>query len=59
MSPVELRQAIVKPAAAEGMTVERALTDRLVDEVADAPGGLPLLSHVLLETWRRRRRAEP
>ncbi|WP_436949845.1 nSTAND1 domain-containing NTPase [Streptomyces sp. SudanB52_2052] len=55
MSPVELRQAIVKPAAAEGMTVERALTDRLVDEVADAPGGLPLLSHVLLETWRRRR----
>jgi WD40 repeat protein len=35
--------------------VERALTSRLVDEVADAPGGLPLLSHVLLETWRRRR----
>ncbi|MFG2364834.1 helix-turn-helix domain-containing protein [Streptomyces mirabilis] len=55
MSPVELREAIVKPTAAEGLTVERALTSRLVEEVANAPGGLPLLSHVLLETWRRRR----
>ncbi|MFD8653555.1 nSTAND1 domain-containing NTPase [Streptomyces mirabilis] len=55
MSPAELRAAIVKPAAAEGLTVERALTARLVGEVADAPGGLPLLSHVLLETWRCRR----
>ncbi|MFJ9588649.1 nSTAND1 domain-containing NTPase [Streptomyces acidicola] len=55
MSRAELRAAIVKPAAAAGLTVERALTARLVDEVADAPGGLPLLSHVLLETWRRRR----
>ncbi|MFF7791787.1 helix-turn-helix domain-containing protein [Streptomyces sp. NPDC007991] len=55
MSPTELRAAIVKPAAEEGLTVERALTSRLVDEVGDAPGGLPLLSHVLLETWRRRR----
>ncbi|SOE79098.1 WD40 repeat [Streptomyces sp. OV198] len=55
MSPVELREAIVKPTAAEGLTEERALTSRLVEEVANAPGGLPLLSHVLLETWRRRR----
>ncbi|MFC4464633.1 helix-turn-helix domain-containing protein [Streptomyces xiangluensis] len=55
MNPAELRDAVVKPATATGMTVERALTARLVKEVADAPGGLPLLSHVLLETWRRRR----
>ena len=55
MSPAELREAIVKPAAAAGLTVERALTARLIDDIADAPGGLPLLSHVLLETWRRRR----
>ncbi|WP_081237490.1 nSTAND1 domain-containing NTPase [Streptomyces viridosporus] len=55
MSPTELRAAIVKPAADAGLTVERALTSRLVNEVAEAPGGLPLLSHVLLETWRRRR----
>ncbi|MGW2461838.1 nSTAND1 domain-containing NTPase [Streptomyces sp. NPDC001761] len=55
MSRAELREAIVKPASAAGLTVERALTSRLVEEVGDAPGGLPLLSHVLLETWRRRR----
>ncbi|MFI9255513.1 hypothetical protein [Streptomyces sp. NPDC053069] len=55
MSPEELREAIVKPATASGLTVERALTARLIEEVTDAPGGLPLLSHVLLEIWRRRR----
>ncbi|MEV0636328.1 hypothetical protein AB0I77_15415 [Streptomyces sp. NPDC050619] len=54
MSPAELREAIVKPAAASGLIVERALTARLIEEVPDEPGGLPLLSHVLLETWRRR-----
>ncbi|WP_050514894.1 hypothetical protein [Streptomyces rimosus] len=55
MTPAELREAIVKPAAAERLIVERALTARLIDEMSDAPGALPLLSHVLLETWRRRR----
>ncbi len=55
MTPAELREVVVKPAAAAGLTVERALTTRLVEEITDAPGGLPLLSHVLLETWRRRR----
>ncbi|OYP19886.1 DNA-binding protein [Streptomyces sp. FBKL.4005] len=55
MEPGELREVIVKPAQAEGLIVERALTSLLVDEVAGEPGGLPLLSHVLRETWRRRR----
>ncbi|MEV6551776.1 hypothetical protein AB0M57_24105 [Streptomyces sp. NPDC051597] len=55
MRPADLRNAIVKPATAEGLTVERALTARLLEDIADAPGGLPLLSHVLLEIWRRRR----
>lgn len=36
-----------------GLIVERALTARLVDEATGEPGGLPLMSHVLLETWRR------
>ncbi|MGW0538482.1 nSTAND1 domain-containing NTPase [Streptomyces sp. NPDC003032] len=54
MTPDELRDVIVKPAAAEGLIVERALTARLIKETRDAPGGLPLLSHTLLETWRRR-----
>ncbi|MDX3231130.1 hypothetical protein [Streptomyces sp. ME19-01-6] len=55
MGRAELREAIVKPAAAEGLIVERALTARVVEEVVDEPGGLPLMSHALLETWRRRR----
>ncbi|WP_217241591.1 helix-turn-helix domain-containing protein [Streptomyces sp. AC555_RSS877] len=55
MTPEELREAIVKPAAADGLTLERALTSRVVADVVDEPGGLPLMSHVLLETWRRRR----
>ncbi|WP_181785515.1 nSTAND1 domain-containing NTPase [Streptomyces phytophilus] len=55
MRPDEVREAIVKPAALGGLVVERALTARLLREVADEPGALPLLSHALLETWRRRR----
>lgn len=51
-----LREVIVKSAVAQGLTVERTLTARLLDEVAGEPGGLPLLSHTLLETWRRRHR---
>ncbi|XUL85800.1 hypothetical protein ACQ86D_03075 [Streptomyces galilaeus] len=55
MSTDELREAVVKPATAQGLTVERALTDRIIADVSDRPGGLPLMSHALLETWRRRR----
>ncbi|MFC8090487.1 WD40 repeat domain-containing protein [Streptomyces sp. NPDC057301] len=54
MSRTELRETIVRPAAAAGLIVERALTDRLLDEVEGAPGGLPMMSHALLETWRHR-----
>ncbi|NEA20534.1 helix-turn-helix domain-containing protein [Streptomyces halstedii] len=55
MTPAELREAVVRPAQAAGLIVERELTGRLIREVADEPGGLPLMSHVLHETWRRRR----
>ncbi|WP_407564435.1 hypothetical protein [Streptomyces sp. 184] len=55
MSPAELREAVVKPAAAEGLIVERALTARILKDVDGEPGALPLMSHVLLETWHRRR----
>ncbi|HEU5470950.1 MAG TPA: hypothetical protein VFV67_09885 [Actinophytocola sp.] len=53
--PGELREMIVKPATAEGLIVERALTATLIGELTDQPGGLALLSRVLRETWRRRR----
>jgi WD40 repeat protein len=55
MNPAELREAVVKPAMASGLIVEKALTARIVEEVTDEPGGLPLMSHALLETWRRRK----
>ncbi|MCF1599173.1 nSTAND1 domain-containing NTPase, partial [Streptomyces muensis] len=55
MSRDELREVITGPAASAGLNVERALTAAVIDEVVDQPGALPMLSHALLETWRRRR----
>src|SRR5260370_22350687 len=55
MSVEELRRTIEGPAALGGWTVEAGLVDLLLREVGDEPGALPLLSHALLETWRRRR----
>ncbi|MFJ8332307.1 hypothetical protein [Streptomyces sp. NPDC094437] len=54
MSARGLREAVVRPAAARRLVVERALTARLVADVADEPGGLPLMAHALREVWRRR-----
>ncbi len=50
----ELRRAIVEPARRVGLRVERSLTDALITDVEDEPGGLPLLSAALLEQWRER-----
>ncbi|MEU6256660.1 hypothetical protein [Streptomyces sp. NPDC047043] len=55
MTADELREAVTKPAQAVGHLVERELTAKIVEEVLDQPGGLPMLSHALLETWRRRK----
>lgn len=55
MSRDQLREAIVRPAVSAGLIVERAVTDRIITAVADEPGGLPLMSHTLLELWHRRR----
>ena len=55
MSPDELRRAVTGPADLHGWGFEPGLVDYLLREVKDEPGGLPLLSHALLETWQRRR----
>ncbi|MDG9710748.1 nSTAND1 domain-containing NTPase [Streptomyces sp. DH10] len=55
MSGDELREVVTGPATAAGLNVERVLTARIIEEVGDRPGALPMLSHALLETWRRRR----
>ncbi|GAA2795842.1 nSTAND1 domain-containing NTPase [Crossiella cryophila] len=55
MTTDELRSAIVQPAVTAGSTVEGALLARLIADAHGQVGALPLLSHALLETWRRRR----
>ena len=50
----DLRRAIEGPARQAGLVIEPGLVDVLVREVKDDPGALPLLSHALLETWKRR-----
>lgn len=55
MSTEELRAAITEPAVRAGATIETALVARLVSDVNGQPAVLPLVSHTLAETWRRRR----
>ncbi len=55
MTTEELRQAVTEPAVQAGNAVEGALLARIVADVAGQVGTLPLVSHALLETWRRRR----
>ncbi|GGK93989.1 hypothetical protein Sme01_58350 [Sphaerisporangium melleum] len=55
MSADDLRRAVTEPAARAGVSVESALLARLMSDVTGQPSALPLVSHVLAETWRRRR----
>lgn len=50
----ELRAAIVEPASRRGYLLEEGLADLMLRDAGDEPGALPLLSHALLETWKRR-----
>lgn len=54
MTADELRTAIVEPAVRAGCRVESALVKTLVADATGQPAMLPLVSHALLETWRRR-----
>ena len=54
MDRSELARAIEQPAARAGLEAERPLVEALVADVADEPGGLPLLSTTLLQLWRSR-----
>ncbi|MEV0290802.1 BTAD domain-containing putative transcriptional regulator [Kribbella sp. NPDC050820] len=49
-----LRSAVEEPARLASLVVEPGLVDLVVNDVADQPGALPLMSHALRETWRRR-----
>ena len=51
----EQRAAIEVPARRLGLALEPGLTDRLLTDVADAPGALTLLQFVLDQLWRDQR----
>ena len=50
-----LRRAIEQPAKGAGLELEPGLTRRILTDVADRPGTLPLMEHLLMEVWQRRR----
>jgi WD40 repeat protein/DNA-binding SARP family transcriptional activator len=54
MEAAELRRAVELPARRAGLRLEPGLADAMVGEVAEEPGGLPLLSCALLESWQHR-----
>lgn len=54
MTSEELRRTIEEPARVGGWDFESGLVDLLLRDVGEEPGALPLLSHALLETWKRR-----
>jgi WD40 repeat protein/class 3 adenylate cyclase len=54
MSRADLRKAIEAPAAAFGLRLEDELADAVLDDAGTEPSALPLVSHALAETWRRR-----
>jgi len=54
MTEAELRRAVLEPARRAGLVVEDALVDAVCADALSEPGGLPLVSTALLETWIRR-----
>lgn len=55
MNRDEMREAIIQPAAKERWKIQEGLVELILEDVGEEPGRLPLLSHALLETWKRRR----
>ncbi|MFJ9244019.1 hypothetical protein [Streptomyces sp. NPDC101776] len=54
MSSQELREAVTRPAGLVGCTVTGPLLAAVVADATGQPGALPLVSHAMVETWRRR-----
>jgi WD40 repeat protein len=53
MNRAELKTAIEKPAELQGAAFETGLVERLLDDVGDEPGNLPLLEFALTLLWER------
>ncbi|MGI9607141.1 MAG: BTAD domain-containing putative transcriptional regulator [Acidimicrobiales bacterium] len=50
----DLAEAVIEPARAVGVDVEPALVERVIADVVDRPGALPLLQHALVEVFEER-----
>jgi WD40 repeat protein len=51
MTREELRSAVEKPAEKQGAVFETGLVERILDDVGDEPGNLPLLEFALTLLW--------
>ena len=49
-----LRDAVERPALQNGLVLEPGLVDLLLRDIEGEPAALPMFSHALVETWRRR-----
>jgi tetratricopeptide (TPR) repeat protein len=58
MTQDELRSAIQNPAEKVGLRFEDGLVDRILEDVGQEPGALPLLEFLLSELWEKRNRGE-
>jgi hypothetical protein len=54
MNRKELQQAVVSPAQKVNLTFEPGLVERILDDVGDEPGHLPLLEFALAGLWEQR-----
>lgn len=57
MTKEELRRSIVQPAEMVGLQFEPGLVDRILEDVGQEPGNLPLLEFVLAALWEQRQGA--
>ncbi|MCJ7432507.1 MAG: hypothetical protein MUO77_03375 [Anaerolineales bacterium] len=55
MTKEELQQAFTGPAERVGLTLEPGLIEIILREAEDEAGALPMISHAMMETWKRRR----
>jgi TIR domain len=58
MTAEELEQAVRRPAGEVGLEFETGLDRRILADVGDEPGNLPLLEFVLRELWDTRHRGQ-
>ena len=54
LSPDELELAIIQPARQAGLALEPGLSERIIRDLGDQPGSLPLLQYALTELFERR-----